>query len=51
MPFVDQTHTLGDALFTYTWGSSIATSDSDPADCGEYSLQFFVEDWEEEVGS
>ena len=51
MPFEDQTFTLGDELLTSAWDSSIATSDSDPADCGEYSLHFFVEDWETAEGS
>ena len=51
MPFSNQVYSLGNALITSTWDSSIATSDSDPANCGEYSLDFFVEDREEEAGS
>ena len=41
-PFVAETYNIGDPPMVRAWDQTIATADTDPANCGNYVIQVWI---------
>ena len=48
-PFVAETYNIVDPPMVQTWNQTIATADTDPANCGNYVISIWIHDGSSDI--